>query len=95
VGTFRNSYHPERHYMRGPGPKWHEKHKAALHQAASAQPDPELRANLQQALAKPVASPRPAWERASKLRHDLRYAVWILPLTAAALLGFVVVAAFA
>jgi hypothetical protein len=21
-------YHPERHYMRGPGPKWHEKHGA-------------------------------------------------------------------
>jgi hypothetical protein len=20
------SYRPERHYMRGPGPKWHEKH---------------------------------------------------------------------
>ena len=22
----RNPYRPERHYMRGPGPKWHEKH---------------------------------------------------------------------
>ena len=22
-------YHPERHYMRGPGPKWLEKHHAA------------------------------------------------------------------
>lgn len=21
-------YHPERHYMRGPGPKWREKHAA-------------------------------------------------------------------
>lgn len=21
-----DSYRPERHYMRGPGPKWHEKH---------------------------------------------------------------------
>ena len=21
-----DSYHPERHYMRGPGPKWHAKH---------------------------------------------------------------------
>ena len=20
------AYNPERHYMRGPGPKWHEKH---------------------------------------------------------------------
>jgi hypothetical protein len=22
-------YHPEMHYMRGPGPKWHEKHDRA------------------------------------------------------------------
>jgi hypothetical protein len=21
------TYHPERHYMRGPGPKWHAKHE--------------------------------------------------------------------
>jgi hypothetical protein len=25
-----NSYRPELHYMRGPGPKWHERHRAAL-----------------------------------------------------------------
>jgi hypothetical protein len=26
------SYQPERHYMRGPGPKWHEKHgRAEIH----------------------------------------------------------------
>jgi hypothetical protein len=24
-----DSYHPELHYMRGPGPKWHEKHAHA------------------------------------------------------------------
>ena len=24
-----DTYHPERHYMRGPGPKWHAKHAAA------------------------------------------------------------------
>jgi hypothetical protein len=23
------TYHPERHYMRGPGPKWHAKHAGA------------------------------------------------------------------
>ena len=23
---FPSTYHPERHYMRGPGPKWHAKH---------------------------------------------------------------------
>jgi len=27
-------YHPERHYMRGPGPKWREKHLS--HHASSA-----------------------------------------------------------
>jgi len=83
VGTFRKSYHPERHYMRGPGPKWHEKHKAALHQAASAQPkDAEARAE---------AAPG----RRVSARHDLRYALWLVPLTIAALFGFVVVAALA
>jgi hypothetical protein len=25
-GQLFDSYHPERHYMRGPGPKWHAKH---------------------------------------------------------------------
>ena len=25
-----DSYHPERHYMRGPGPKWHAKHAAVV-----------------------------------------------------------------
>ena len=26
VTALFDSYRPERHYMRGPGPKWHEKH---------------------------------------------------------------------
>jgi hypothetical protein len=26
VGKLYDSYRPELHYMRGPGPKWHEKH---------------------------------------------------------------------
>ena len=90
MGTFRNSYHPERHYMRGPGPKWHEKHKAALHQAARAQPkDAEERAQ-----AAPGVWTRLATGRVSA-RHDLRYALWLVPLTIAALFGFVVVAALA
>jgi len=25
-----DSYHPERHYMRGPGPKWHAKHASRV-----------------------------------------------------------------
>ena len=28
--TLADTYHPEMHYMRGPGPKWCEKHGAAL-----------------------------------------------------------------
>ena len=32
-------YHPERHYMRGPGPKWRAKHGRA---AAEAHPAPGL-----------------------------------------------------
>jgi hypothetical protein len=90
VGTFRKSYHPERHYMRGPGPKWHEKHKAALHQAASAQPKEA------QARAEPAPG---VWSRLAarhaNTRHDLGFVRWIVPLTAAALLGFVVVFALA
>ena len=27
MGYLSDSYRPERHYMRGPGPKWLEKHK--------------------------------------------------------------------
>jgi hypothetical protein len=29
TGLF-DSYHPERHYMRGPGPRWREKHSFDL-----------------------------------------------------------------
>ena len=28
IGYALNSYRPELHYMRGPGPKWHAKHTA-------------------------------------------------------------------
>ena len=31
-----DSYHPERHYMRGPGPKWHAKHAKPI---VTAEPD--------------------------------------------------------
>jgi hypothetical protein len=27
VDEVLNAYRPEAHYMRGPGPKWHEKHR--------------------------------------------------------------------
>ncbi|WP_167386928.1 hypothetical protein [Bradyrhizobium mercantei] len=26
IARIRDPYRPERHYMRGPGPKWHAKH---------------------------------------------------------------------
>ena len=29
IDRVRDGYRPERHYMRGPGPKWHAKHGAA------------------------------------------------------------------
>jgi hypothetical protein len=29
VGKLFDGYRPELHYMRGPGPKWHEKHGGA------------------------------------------------------------------
>ncbi|HLZ00818.1 MAG TPA: hypothetical protein VKR55_01560 [Bradyrhizobium sp.] len=28
IGVVFNPYRPELHYMRGPGPKWHAKHRA-------------------------------------------------------------------
>jgi hypothetical protein len=28
AGRICNPYRPERHYMRGPGPKWHARHRA-------------------------------------------------------------------
>jgi len=29
LARLTNRYHPEQHYMRGPGPKWREKHSDA------------------------------------------------------------------
>jgi hypothetical protein len=37
-----DSYHPERHYMRGPGPKWRAKHA----RPKSAEPDLASMANV-------------------------------------------------
>ena len=30
IDRVTDSYRPERHYMRGPGPKWHAKHRAGI-----------------------------------------------------------------
>jgi hypothetical protein len=36
VRSMFDPYRPELHYMRGPGPKWHAKHRAAPAQAHDA-----------------------------------------------------------
>lgn len=70
--------------MRGPGPKWHEKHRASFRMAASVQPkdetERELLAKSAQAIQAPVK------------KHELHYAMWVVPITVAALVGAVAVA---
>jgi hypothetical protein len=39
IRSLLDPYRPELHYMRGPGPKWHAKHRPA---AANAHPAPGL-----------------------------------------------------
>ena len=34
IARARDPYRPERHYMRGPGPKWHARHRADIAGAA-------------------------------------------------------------
>jgi hypothetical protein len=75
MGHFRNAYRPERHYMRGPGPKWHAKHTASLVAAASVQPM--------------VSSNAPRAGAAAMLSSTVT--AWIAPTAAAAVLGFVAV----
>ena len=36
--TIWTAYNPERHYMRGPGPKWHEKHASLRTSATQGEP---------------------------------------------------------
>ena len=52
IGYALNSYRPELHYMRGPGPKWHAKHTASekllsmrMERNASSHPDPARQRN--------------------------------------------------
>jgi hypothetical protein len=70
--------------MRGPGPKWHEKHRAAFRVAASVQPKDESEREL---LAQSAKAIQPAAKK-----PELRYAMWIAPITVAALVGAVAVA---
>jgi len=37
VGKLFDSYRPELHYMRGPGPKWHEKYDGVSPRASKGQ----------------------------------------------------------
>jgi hypothetical protein len=32
MGKLLHNYRPELHYMRGPGPKWHDKHRPVVDQ---------------------------------------------------------------
>ena len=82
MGRFRNPYRPERHYMRGPGPKWHAKHTASLAAAASVQP--VVRAD----------APR-ATLRASGNTLKIWIAGWFAPTAAAAVVGLMAVMALA
>ncbi len=34
IQIVRDPYRPELHYMRGPGPKWHAKHRGRMDDAA-------------------------------------------------------------
>ena len=83
---FRHPYRPERHYMRGPGPKWHDKHREAFRVAASVQPKDEAERELL------VAQAARAVQPSAEKHNDLRYALWIVPITVAALVGVVAVA---
>jgi nitrogen fixation/metabolism regulation signal transduction histidine kinase len=74
--------------MRGPGPKWHEKHRAAFRMAASVQPKDEAEREMLAQAAQSVQA-----KQASRKTHQMRFALWVVPLTVAALLGAVAVAA--
>lgn len=90
MSRFRDPYRPERHYMRGPGPKWHAKHTAALAAAAGVQPivRPDApRARFRAGGNSPMA--RIAGWTASRI------AGWFAPTAAAAMVGFVAVMALA
>lgn len=78
MGSFRDAYRPEQHYMRGPGPKWHAKHTSSLFAAASAQR--MANSGAYEHACPGEASPRPG-----------AVGVWVAPTAAVALLGFVAV----
>jgi hypothetical protein len=42
VQALSDHYHPELHYMRGPGPKWREKHAPPAQQQAPDSASPDL-----------------------------------------------------
>jgi hypothetical protein len=88
VGKFRDSYRPERHYMRGPGPKWQEKHRASFRLAASAQPKSETEREL-------LAQSAQAAQPHEHTKQVQRFSLWLVPLTVAALLGAIAVATLA
>jgi len=71
--------------MRGPGPKWQEKHRASFRLAASAQPKSETERELLAQAAQPH----------EHTKQVQRFSLWLVPLTVAALLGAIAVATLA
>ncbi len=82
MSRFRDPYRPERHYMRGPGPKWHAKHTASFAAAASVRPivSPDAPRARLRAGGNSAMHGAMAW-----------IAGWIVPTAAAAVVGFVAV----
>ena len=60
-------YRPERHYMRGPGPKWLAKH-GAIERAGETTPERASGAGFVKALARRLSVCRPQWTFRSS--HD-------------------------
>lgn len=86
MGRFRNPYRPERHYMRGPGPKWHAKHTTSLMAAAGVQP--VVRPDAPRANLRAGANSVRTWINGWLIG-------WIAPTAAAAVVGFMAVMALA
>lgn len=72
MSRFHTAYRPERHYMRGPGPKWHAKHTASLVAAASVQPVLDAKARL---TAEALSLPPKAWIASTAAAALLGFAV--------------------
>jgi hypothetical protein len=76
-------YHPERHYMRGPGPKWLEKHGGGVDRLDAVMNDPRPDKRLPTRFLLPACANLASNRRPEKLR-----AVIISVIASFALVGF-------